>query len=224
MQGSKLKDYELEALGVKRSSDRFGARLYRRPCAACGGEVRSRHFNTDKAYLCNLCKHDVVKRRKAADRALAEQIERAMAEGFGVDYTHYRRFENAAAKFGDSYIDAIELARKSIEKFDSVPEAVACIELLHIGARVIVHQPVGDFTVDFYLPDEKVVIEIDGSLYHKDADKQWMRDYALDHMLDGALVRHVPSDSVMKNHAAFGGMMRRLIKQRREELGIKKRA
>ena len=70
----------------------------------------------------------------------------------------------------------------------------------------------GDFTVDFCLPDEKVVIEIDGSIYHTDEDKEFRRDYALKNMLgDGWIIRHIDSDLVMKNHKEFGKQIKRLL-------------
>lgn len=213
--GNALTDEELAAIGVKRIRDEFGMR-YEVPCAICGRPAVTRQFSINRAYKCTLCKHDVQRAQQAARDAERRRVDEIMASAMGVDYEHYRRFEKGAAKFGDSYIDDIEKARGAIEKFDSVPEVVACIELLHIGTSVIVHQPVGDYTVDFCLPDEKVVVEIDGSIYHTDTAKQDMRDYAITYMLDGDwAIRHIPSDAVMKNHEKFGRGMRRLLADRR---------
>ena len=155
-------------------------------------------------------------------KAAKDEAEQFLADEMGVDRVHYHRFEKAAAKFPDSYTSDIVKARKAIDKYDSMPEVAACIELLHIGARVIVHQKVGDFTVDFCLPDEKLVIEIDGSLYHSDKDKEFMRDYAVKHMLgDGWDVRHIPAETLTRNHALFGRSIRKVLNARRYDMGLK---
>lgn len=221
--GSSMTDEELNRLGVTRKTDEFGRAVYLVPCVVCGKLVGMHMFTTQKVVKCSFCKKEIVKRRKAKVDAAREEILSILAEDLGTDYEHLRRFEKATTKFGRAYADNIEDARTAIDKFDSIPEAVACIELLHIGTRVIVHQRVGDYTVDFCLPEEKVVVEIDGSLYHNDEAKEQMRDYAISHMLEGDWeIRHIPADAVMKNHVVFGKGMRRMLNERREELGIER--
>lgn len=217
-----MTDAELNQLGVTRKTDDFGRTVYLVPCVICGKPVGMHIFTTEKIVKCSFCKNEVAKRRKAKVDAAREEILSVLAEDLGTDYEHLRRFEKATTKFGRSYYDSIETARKAIDKFDSVPEVVACIELLHIGTKVIIHQKVGNFTVDFCLPDEKVVIEIDGSLYHNDVCKEQVRDHAITYMLDGDWeIRHIPADPVMKNHAAFGQGMKRMLNARRHRMGLK---
>ena len=217
--GSDLSDSDLAQLGVSRGRDEFGKLVYFVPCIVCGKRIGTRQFTTERMYKCNTCKSEIAKKNKAKVKAAREDILSILAEDLGTDYDHLKRFENGSSKFGKAYSDSIEKARKAIDRFDSVPEVVACIELINIGARVIVHQRVGDFTVDFCLPDEKLVIEIDGSIYHRDDDKTSMRDYAVTNMLgDGWIVRHIPAEAVTKNHEAFGRGMGKLLKSRREEL------
>lgn len=221
--GSSFTDEELAELGVSRKKDEYGRTFYEVPCVVCGRPVGMRVFSTQKIVKCNFCKKEIKKKRDAKIEAAREELLSILADDLGTDYEHLKRFEKGSSKFGQAYADNIETARKAIDKFDSVPEVVACIELLHIGARVIVHQAVNDFTVDFCLPDEKVVVEIDGSIYHTDDAKQFIRDNAVTHMLgDGWDVRHVPSDAVMKNHEAFGRSMRKMLNARREAQGLKR--
>ena len=216
-----MSDEELAALGVSRSKTEYGNALYTIPCAVCGRDAFSHEFSTSKVYRCTLCKGGIAEKRKAKAKIAREQAERELAEDVGVDYEHYHRFEKATEKLGLEYYLDVERARTAIGKFDSMPEVIACVELLHVGARVIVHQKVGDYTVDFCLPDEKVVVEVDGSLYHKDADREFARDNALKHMLgEGWAVRHVPADALVKRHEAFGRNMRKMLNARRGELGL----
>lgn len=220
--GSSFTDEQLAVIGVTRCKDKFGHTMYSVPCFVCGMPVHTHTFSTNRVYKCNLCKGDIVNKNKALRKAAKEQHERELAEYEGVDYEHFHRFESAVEKFGLEYYPAIEKAHTEIAKFDSVPEAMACIELLYIGVRVIVHQKVGDYTVDFCLPDEKVIVEVDGSLYHTDETKEFARDNALKHMLgDGWTVRHIPADAISKRHETFGRNMRRMLNARREELGLK---
>lgn len=216
-QGSSMTDEELNLLGVTRTTNEYGKTVYFVPCIVCGKPVGTHAFSSEKIVKCSFCKNEVAKRRKAKVDAAREELLSILAEDLGTDYEHLKRFEKGSMKFGDAYSDDIERARAAIDKFDSVPEVVACIELLHIGARVIVHQEVGDFTVDFCLPDERIVIEVDGSIYHTDDVKEQMRDYAIAHMLgDGWDIRHIPSDAIMKNHAAFGKGMKKMLKERKQ--------
>ena len=221
--GSSMTDEELNRLGVTRTSDKYGKTVYYVPCVICGKPVGIRTFTTEKVMKCSFCKKEIARKRRAKVEAAREEMLGVLAEDLGTDYDHLKRFEKGSMKFGATYSHDIERARKAIDDFDSVPEVVACIELLHIGTRVIVHQDVGDYTVDFCLPDEKVIVEIDGSLYHSNEAKEQMRDYAISYMLDGDwLVRHIPADAVAKNPSAFGANMKRMLNARRDELGIER--
>lgn len=216
-----LSKEELATLGVEVVETDYGSNIYVIPCCVCGMPVRKHRFSPKQAYKCEVCKHDLAKARAKMNKAAKREVEQALADAFGVDREHLHRFETAAAKFGEQYNKSIGIARKAIEKFDSMPEVMACIELLYIGARVIVHQKVGDFTVDFCLPDEKVAVEVDGSIYHSDFDETARRDYALKHMLgEGWTIRHVPADAVSKKHAQFGIAMRSMLNARRREAGL----
>jgi very-short-patch-repair endonuclease len=219
MRGSSLTDEELEALGISRRKSEYGNAIYTVPCAVCGRAVTTRSFSTNKTYKCRLCKNEVA--RRMAENAKAAKLEHdsIMADELGTDAEHAARFEKAASRFDDSYSKSIVKARTVIDRFDSSPEAVAGIGLLHIGARVIAHQKVGMYTVDFCLPDEKVVVEVDGSIYHTDEMKAHSRDLAVVRMLGmDWVVRHIPADAITKNHTAFERNMRRMLDERREEL------
>lgn len=222
VEGEQYSDEELEALGARRVTASNGMTLYEMPCAICGRMTRSYNFIASKVPKCALCHSNIEHKRKKKYEVTKRKHEEEMAERIGIDPIHYRRFEKGVKKFGVKYLPAIDRAEQVLEKFESVPEVVACIELLYIGARVIPHQAVGNFVVDFCLPDEKVVIEIDGSIYHANADKEFRRDLALKNMLGSEwIIRHIPSDAVMKDHKAFGKGMRKLLDDRRFELNIK---
>lgn len=214
-----LSDDELEAFGARRVTTKYGSVLYEVPCAICGRKTRVPNFNPTYPHKCIICTGDIGKKRQEKRRLARLQHEEELAEDIGVDAVHYRRFEKAVKKFGPRHLFAIEEAEKMILKYESVPEVIACIELLYIGVRVIPHQKVGDLVVDFCLPDEKVVIEIDGSLYHADSDKEQRRDKVIINTLGSDwIVKHIPAESVAKEHKAFRRAMRRYLDDRRFEL------
>lgn len=222
VEGEQYSDEELEALGVRRVIASNGMTMYEMPCAICGRMTRRYDFIPSRIPKCTLCSSDIEQKRRKKYEATKKKHEEEMAEEIGIDPVYYRRFEKGVSKFGLKYFPSIQRAEQVRDKFESVPEVVACIELLHIGARVIPHQLVGGYVVDFCLPDEKVVIEIDGSIYHANADKEFKRDLALKNMLGSDwIIRHIPSDAVMKDHKAFGKGMRKLLDDRRFELNIR---
>ena len=45
---------------------------------------------------------------------------------------------------------------------------MVAIELLKLGYSIIPQQKVTKYKVDFAIPKQKIVIEVDGSLYHKE--------------------------------------------------------
>lgn len=219
VRGSHLSDKELAAFGVTRTKNKNNRAKYIIPCDICGEPIESASYTTEKIYKCSSCLNEAnVVRNKIME--MVQWRNRDLEQyDVGISYEHFNRFEKGAQKFDESYSDAIEKARKHAETFDSIPEVIACIELLHIGAKVIPHQKVGSYTVDFCLPKEKLVIEIDGSLYHKDASKEYWRDSSIKSALgDKWEVKHMPADAVASNHKFFGHCMKRMLNKRRSEL------
>lgn len=220
VRGSYLSDKELLAFGVIRTKDRWSGRArYTVPCDVCGKLVETGSYNTESVYMCKECTHETVSVRNRIKELAKWKNYQESEHGQGISYESYHRFDSAVKKFSDKYSDAIEKAKKYANVFDSTPEVIACIELLYIGVKVIAHQKVGSYTVDFCLPDEKLVVEIDGSLYHNDDVKDFWRDSAIKNMLGGQWeIKHVPADAVANDHAAFGRLIRKAIDSRHFEL------
>lgn len=220
--GCYLSDEELAAFGVEVSRDRYGKRLYTIPCDVCGDLIKTSKYNTKNTYRCKACKKHHVEINNRIERLLKNKIEHEEADEIGIDHSHYERFESAASNFGIKYYCAIEQASTVMHKFDSIPEAIACIELLYIGAKVIPQQKIGRYTVDFCLPDEKLIIEIDGALYHQNPNEEYWRDVAIKRLAgDDWVIKHIPAETLKKNHSLFGKSIKRLIDNRRYDLNIR---
>lgn len=62
------------------------------------------------------------------------------------------------------------------DHFDSLPEIMVAVQLTMQGIIYKTQVQRNGVTVDFVLPSMKIVMEIDGNLYHQDADKMFLRD------------------------------------------------
>lgn len=223
VRGSFLSDEELAVFGVERNRNKDGKRheRYTIHCDICGKPFEISIYNTNKVYKCQECRKKHIEIENRIERLLKEKIEHEEAEEVGIDYEHYQRFESAARNFGIKYYCAIEQASAAMKKFGSVPEAMACIELLYIGARVIPQAKIGRYKVDFCLPDYKMIVEIDGALYHQDPNKEYWRDAAIQKTLgDDWVIKHIPAESLKNNHSLFGKSMKRLLDKRKLDLNI----
>lgn len=223
--GIYLSDEELSVFGVVRFKGGNGRVRYIVPCDMCGEKIETTKYNTNNVYKCSQCASESKAMRNRIIEMAKWRNRCANDYQMGISYEHFHRFENATKKFDKSYSDDIEKAREYADTFDSIPEVVACIELLHIGAKVISHQEIKGYTVDFCLPKEKLVIEIDGSLYHKDEKKEYWRDCAIKSALgDDWEVKHIPAEAVTSNHKFFGRCMSKLLDDRRFELKKQRRS
>ena len=223
VRGYYLTDEELNIFGVERNKNRsgYGSDLYLINCDVCGKQFKIGRYNTKNVYKCPECKDKEIEIGKRIEKLLRSKALHEEAEDIGMDYAHYERFESAAENFGIKYYFAIEQASTVMDKFGSVPEAIACIELLYIGAKVIPQQKIGRHVVDFCLPDEKLVIEIDGALYHQNPTKEYWRDVSIKNLLgDEWMIKHIPAESLKDNHALFGKSMKKLLDDRRYVLKI----
>lgn len=173
-------------------------RVYKIPCNKCGTIVERRVYSSDKIYLCEYCKRQRKERNKVAEKQEVnvltrkeQQFEKAIAELYSTAKNHKR------------YSKAIDIARKRVESYGSIPEAMVAIELIRLGYSIIPQQKIGKYRVDFCIPKEKIVVEVDGSLFHTDpygGDREAFIQMSLG--LDWVIV-HVPAERIRKNISAL---------------------
>lgn len=63
-----------------------------------------------------------------------------------------------------------------IDKFSSVPEVLVAIQMQRIDLEYQTQKEIAGKKVDFYLPTIKIILEIDGDIYHLDQNKTFIRD------------------------------------------------
>lgn len=174
---------------------RKGVTVYLVPCSKCGREIESLTYGHNHQYICSHCK---VEKRKTSQ--LMEQELRILLTTPGE-----RRYQKAIdaiekqVKDAKSYQKAIRIARAGQELYGSVPEAMVAIELIRLGYKIVPQKKVASYRVDFYLPDVKTVIEVDGSLYHRKeyaGDREAILSLALG--LDTRIL-HIPAEKIAKD-------------------------
>ena len=73
------------------------------------------------------------------------------------------------------------------------------MELIRLGYQIIPQQKVKNYKVDFAIPKQKIVIEVDGAMYHKDkfnGDREAIIQFSLG--LDWKII-HIPAEEISKN-------------------------
>ena len=72
------------------------------------------------------------------------------------------------------YTKAIEKVKSKLHTngyFDSTEEIMVAIELFKNGVWFYHQKKVGRYRLDFVLPNEKIVLEVDGSVFHTNETK-----------------------------------------------------
>lgn len=166
--------------------------IYEIPCQSCGEIVFSSQFSRNKNYLCDHCKHLIKEKEKISidTGGTKSQI----------------RFDKAVKKIQKQvddfqiYEKAIKIAESRIDKYGSIPEVMVAIELIKNKHLIIPQQKIGRYKVDFALPKEKLVIEVDGKIYHRNIEEEAERDFSIKLSLGtGWKVIHIPAEKIEKN-------------------------
>lgn len=197
------------AVEVVQAPHRGRIKIYHVPCAKCGRIIDLRIYNGDKAYYCDICKHNLQEKEKALEHELLDEI---LSKG-------ERRFLKAKEKLfkqvksPEEYAKAIKIAETRADYYGSIPEAMVAIELIKLGYSIIPQQKIGRYKVDFALPNEKLIIEVDGGLYHSDADPDRDNYIKLCIGLDWEII-HIPAEWVSKDIRRLQKAIREVQKRR----------
>lgn len=172
------------------------------PCEICGGTLFKTEYSRKRQYICDRCKKKI--------KALTEVDIVALTSKQDAIEKRESRFAKAVERIKkqvedfDSYKSSIKVASTRMDRYGSIPEAMAAIELLKNKYKIIPQQKIGNTRVDFCLPDNKLVIEIDGSLYHTDMNKEIRRDANIKYCLgQDWTILHYPADKVSRNIKGF---------------------
>lgn len=134
-------------------------------CLICGEDFESGKTN---AYSCNKCESKIrlIKKMEMMDKAQKELEKRT---GKMKSFKPKRDMSR--------YVKPVkERVMNGTDNFSSVPEAVVAIQMERIGLKYKTQKDIAGKKADFIIPEIKIILEIDGELYHTDEDKSFLRD------------------------------------------------
>lgn len=173
----------------------FNSREYYIPCELCGREIYRTQYSRKRTYLCDYCKGLIKKKQKYV-------MPKELAE---VETRREKQFNHAVEKIEkqvkdfSKYENAIKIAKTRAELYGSIPEAMVAIELLKLKYKIIPQQKIKKYKVDFVLPTQKIVIEVDGSIFHKNiynSEREAIIQMSLG--LDWKII-HIPAEKIAEN-------------------------
>lgn len=171
---------------------------YMVPCPKCGRVVARGQYNPEKLLLCDYCKKVQETKQKAIFEDAYAHIRTPKEQQFD------KAVEQLHAMFPKDNLDPyIKTAEQRAELYGSIPEVFAAIMLLRAGFSITPQQKIGRINVDFCIPKHKLVIEIDGALYHQNKVKSLQRDLQIQTALgyDWEII-HLPAEGVSKRPQA----------------------
>lgn len=140
-----------------------GCTVYLVPCSRCGKKVERVSYGRNQNVICDACAVGESKRKAALNKALKNELTPQSETRFNKAVEELVGQE----KHIGEYEKAIRAARTKAEKYGSIPEAMVAIELLRLGYRIIPQYKVGRYRIDFYAPESKFALEVDGGTFHR---------------------------------------------------------
>ncbi len=169
-----------------------GRCFYYIPCEICGRKIRRTQYSRKRIYVCDYCKGLIKKKEQACIPKELEDVETKKEKQFN----HAVEKIKDQVKSFEEYGNAIKIARTRAELYGSIPEAMVAIELLKLKYKIIPQQKIKNYKVDFAIPSQKIVIEVDGEIYHRDkykGDREAIIQLSLG--LDWKII-HIPAELI----------------------------
>lgn len=103
---------------------------------------------------------------------------------------------------------------KNLRRKMTLPEILLWKELNKnkIGFRVLRQHPVGSYTLDFFLPEALLCVEVDGQMHEVREEQDVQRDKCFNEL--GVRTVRIPASSVLKNAAEVAYSIHVIASQR----------
>jgi len=159
------------------------------PCCLCGADVKSFSYHVKQKYICKECVEldRLIKRRERAEirakeraekgigqpiQKTQEQIEKIREKNEAMLTRATKRIDKMStlAKFSQA-IGKVKAEMDDGVVFGSTEEVLVALELSRQGVKYRAQVKFGPYRADFVLDDYKVVLEVDGKLFHSEERK-----------------------------------------------------
>ena len=184
------------------------------PCEICGKIYEQRVYRSSDRHVCQYCKRIDKMQDNLVKQAILDKLYTPGQQRF----SKARELYSQQVKNAKNKDRAIEVAEKACDKFDSIPEAMVGIELIRLGYKVFPQHKIGQYRVDFAIPEQKIIVEVDGNLYHKDKTKCLQRDAAIGYIIgfDWVIV-HVPAELIQKDIKKLKSCIEKMLQHQRKK-------
>lgn len=194
--------------------DRGGFLVYYPKCHLCGKEIACDSYSSKKTYTCKSCKLKL-DFLKSENGKLQNEQEKEKKYKYAVS-----RIEKARKVYKDDYSYTFKRVYEHLFRkgwFQSTEEIIVACELLFNKVKVRHQVKIGNYRADFVLPEEKIVLEVDGKVFHDKTkrDSEWVRDtFILLSLGEGWEVIRISDKFVNENI----GLIFSSVKHRKKEL------
>jgi very-short-patch-repair endonuclease len=185
-------------------------------CWECGADI-VKSFGVMDIMSGRFCLECYRKHTKQYKETVAEYLrlknvvmfERAMRimEKAYVNMSKYKRYANAVKKHSAEYPDL----------YKSSDEIVAAVIMLETGIDFEMNYKVGQYIADMYIPEWKLILEIDGAVHEGKELKDSNRDIKIRQMLGGdwEIIR-IPTKYIEQDPTRIPDAIQALAKQKRK--------
>ncbi|GIQ62143.1 hypothetical protein PACILC2_07110 [Paenibacillus cisolokensis] len=143
------------------------------PCWNCGKKVEVEQRTITYRAFCEQCEKEY-NEKKASDLKEYVRLKTIIMHERAMRILEKQKAEVYLYKEASEAV--LEFAMQPGEKFSSSHEMVAAMELIRNHFKVKTQQSVGNYRVDFMLPELHVVLEVDGHLHKHSLVKDNERD------------------------------------------------
>ena len=151
-------------------------------------EVRSGFGSINPRYFCKECfdnRNEDLREKREQYARLKKQLmfERAIRM--------FEKQSNDIYEYKDIIDDMVEYVNERPDKFDSSHEMLAAIVLVDNAIKAKMQYKIDRYRVDFFIPEYKIILEIDGDLHKNNLYRDNQRDMCLREILgcDWEIVR-----------------------------------
>lgn len=182
---------------IPTEQDKKGFTIYYPPCRICGAPVYSWRYIKGAQYVCQECRQLLVAKNDGMEKEAS--IDKKTHR---LDLAVKRISKVTSIK---PYEKAISIISKKLYKkgwFQSTEEIMVALELIRRGIASHHQARIFDYYVDFVIPQYKVVLEVDGAIFHgkERLRQQKTRDEAIIYKLgsDWEVIR-ISTDNINTN-------------------------
>jgi len=169
------------------------------PCWQCGNLTVAKVSRKERVY-CDGCKEEFESERK---EMLNQYLGLKMEVMWQRAVNHLERQNVNMNHYYDEAQYVRELAQSNYNKFQSSAEMITAMELLRQKVKTKLQRKILNYRVDFFLPELKVVLEIDGRLHDFKVKKDSKRDMKILNELNnediGWEIIRIPTEHIETN-------------------------